>query len=112
MPRPRPRLPPVTMTYAYAWCRASLPVAVTSSDGTKRIAAGTLCCGKRVAAGLQDLALQLPCDAVGLPPAVGFVAQHHVGDDDRAGDRVLARRAPATCARRGWRLITASTSSG
>ncbi len=57
MPRPRPRLPPVTTTLRIG-ARASLPVAATASAGTKRIAAGTLCCGQVVAAELQDLALE------------------------------------------------------
>ena len=90
--------------------RPALPVAFIVKRRHEADRTGTLCCARFVAAELQNFAPDA-ADARLVAAAFGIRFQHHVGHDDRAGDRISLRQT-SDMRTSGWRLMTASTSSG
>src|ERR1700724_4072917 len=88
MPSPRPRLPPVTMTLRSVSGMAHELAAGADREHRHEADRGRdLVLAEIVAAEPQDLALE--CLAAGVLAGTR-VAQHDVGNDQRAGDRALA----------------------
>src|SRR5437762_876537 len=84
MPRPRPRLPPVTMTL-----RSMARDLARRRDGERRDEGdrrGHLVAGKLAETELQELVGELRTLTV---RGVDLRSQHHVGDHERAGDGIL-----------------------
>src|SRR2546426_1840525 len=89
IPRPRPRLPPVTMTLRMAGQLAGGgDLEGTNKTDRRRNLVG----GQRVVADLKDLALDVR--------AAGLCVQDDVGGDERTGDRTFSRLHPRHSYRR------------
>src|SRR6266567_8834859 len=98
MPRPRPRLPPVTTMLRMTILRITTLRIMTRqfsgrADVQRRDEAdrgGHLVLGQAVATDLQDFALESH-GAIDRAAMIELHSENHVGDHDRAGDRVLSR---------------------